>query len=50
VALAQRISALLDDPALSARLGRAARSSIEKSYSLDAMGERLLALYATLSR
>ena len=50
VALAQRISALLDDPALSARLGRAARSSIEKSYSLDAMGERLLGLYEALCR
>ena len=44
-ALAEKIGALLDDPALSARLGQAARAAIEKSYSLDAMGERLLALY-----
>ena len=45
--LAEKISSLLDDPALSAHLGQNARASIEKSYSLDAMGERLLALYET---
>ena len=45
VALAAKIRALLDDPALSNRLGQAARKSIEKNYSLDAMGQRLLALY-----
>ncbi len=44
-ALTEKISALLDDPAFSARLGRNARAHIEKSYSLDAMGERLLGLY-----
>jgi glycosyltransferase involved in cell wall biosynthesis len=47
-ALAERIGALLNDPALSAHLGRAARGNIEKSYSLDAMGQRLLELYETL--
>jgi len=49
-ALAEKIGALLDDPGLDARLGQAARAHIEKSYSLDAMGQRLLALYETLSR
>jgi glycosyltransferase involved in cell wall biosynthesis len=44
-ALAEKISSLLDDPALSAHLGQNARAQIENSYSLDAMGERLLALY-----
>jgi glycosyltransferase involved in cell wall biosynthesis len=48
-ALAQKIGALLDDPALSAHLGQNARAHIEKSYSLDAMGGRLLELYETLS-
>lgn len=50
VALAEKISLLLNDPALSAQLGRAAHLSIEKNFSLDAMGERLLALYEKLSR
>jgi glycosyltransferase involved in cell wall biosynthesis len=45
VALAEKIGVLLDDPALEARLGQNARASIVKNYSLDAMGERLLALY-----
>jgi glycosyltransferase involved in cell wall biosynthesis len=49
-ALAEKIYALLDDRALSERLGRAGRASIEQRYSLDAMGERLLALYEALSR
>ena len=44
-ALAEKISSLLDDSNLDAHLGQAARASIEKSYSLDAMGERLLELY-----
>ena len=47
-ALAEKIGALLDDPGLDARLGQAARAEIEKRYSLDAMGERLLGLYETL--
>jgi glycosyltransferase involved in cell wall biosynthesis len=49
-ALAEKIKALLDDSALSAHLGQNARAHIEKSYSLDAMGERLLALYEKLSQ
>jgi glycosyltransferase involved in cell wall biosynthesis len=44
-ALAEKIGVLLDDPALDARLGQAARECIEKHHSLDAMGERLLELY-----
>jgi len=47
-ALAEKISALLADPALRSRLGHAARAGIEKQHSLDAMGERLLALYESL--
>jgi glycosyltransferase involved in cell wall biosynthesis len=46
-ALAEKIRAVLDDPALAETLGHAARAQIEKSYSLDAMGEKLLDLYAT---
>ena len=49
-ALAEKISSLLDDPILDAHLGRNARASIEKNYSLDAMGERLLALYGALTK
>jgi glycosyltransferase involved in cell wall biosynthesis len=49
-ALAEKISSLLHDPALSARLGQAARAAVEKRHSLDAMGQRLLELYETLSR
>ena len=49
-ALAEKIQALLDDPALRARLGQAARANIEKRYSLDAMGERLVGLYADLTK
>ena len=43
--LAEKIRAVLDDRALAQRLGTAARAHIEKSHSLDAMGERLLRLY-----
>ncbi len=49
-ALAEKIGALLDDPALDARLGQAARASVEKRYSLDAMGEKVLALYEKCRR
>jgi len=49
-ALAQKIRVILDDPACSAQLGQNARASIEKNHSLDAMGERLLALYGSLCR
>jgi glycosyltransferase involved in cell wall biosynthesis len=47
-ALAGKIQSVLDDPALRTRLGEAARQSIEKHHSLDAMGERLLVLYEKL--
>ena len=46
--LAEKIAAILDDPALADSLGHAARAHIKESYSLDAMGEKLLALYDTL--
>jgi glycosyltransferase involved in cell wall biosynthesis len=46
--LAAKIAALLDDRALADRLRHAARAQIEAKYSLDAMGERLLALYEKL--
>lgn len=44
-ALAAKIRAIMDDPALAQRLGSAGRKQIETRYSLDAMGARLLALY-----
>jgi glycosyltransferase involved in cell wall biosynthesis len=44
-ALAEKITSVLADPELAARLGMAGRNSIEEKYNLDAMGERLLALY-----
>jgi glycosyltransferase involved in cell wall biosynthesis len=44
-ALAEKIRMVLDDPSLAKRLGLAARAHIEKNYSLDAMGQRLLAIY-----
>src|ERR1700683_5152582 len=44
-ALAGKICSLLEGPGLDARLGQAARANVEKHYSLDAMGERLLELY-----
>jgi glycosyltransferase involved in cell wall biosynthesis len=50
VALAEKVGLLLDDPALRQRLGETARLGIEKEHSLDAMGERLLALYAQVER
>jgi starch synthase len=46
--LAGKVEMLLDDPALRSRLGQAAHDEIEKQHSLDAMGERLLALYGSL--
>ena len=50
VALAEKIQLLLGDPVLRSRLGQAARQEIEKAHTLDAMGERLLGLYASLGR
>jgi len=48
-ALVEKIEMVLADPALRTRLGTAARAKIEKHHSLDAMGERLLALYEECS-
>jgi len=48
-ALAEKIAMLLDDPGLAARLGLAARENVQKRYSLDMMGKRLLALYEKCS-
>jgi glycosyltransferase involved in cell wall biosynthesis len=39
---------ILDDPGLAKRLGKNARAHIEKGYTLDAMGARLLELYDKL--
>ncbi len=44
-ALAEKISAILNDSALADRLRYAGRAQIEARYSLDAMGEQLLAIY-----
>ncbi len=48
-ALAAKISTLLDDRALADRLRHVGRTQIEEKYSLDAMGEKLLNLYASLA-
>jgi glycosyltransferase involved in cell wall biosynthesis len=48
-ALAEKISLLLQDAALRARLGAAARQSVEARHGIDQMGQRLLDLYATLA-
>jgi glycosyltransferase involved in cell wall biosynthesis len=48
-ALASAIAAVLDDKALAGKLTQAGRQQIEQAYSLDAMGERLLRLYAGVS-
>lgn len=47
-ALAEKIGTVLNDPTLAFRLGKAARESIERAHSLDAMGETLLSLYGKL--
>jgi glycosyltransferase involved in cell wall biosynthesis len=49
-ALAGKIGQLLDDAALRRILGEVARVRVEKQHSLDAMGERLLALYEKIDR
>jgi glycosyltransferase involved in cell wall biosynthesis len=44
-ALATALNTLLDDPALAARYGRAARSRVEREFDLEEMGRRTLRLY-----
>jgi glycosyltransferase involved in cell wall biosynthesis len=44
-ALADAIGALMDDPAAAATLGRAARSDVERHYTIDRMVERFEQLY-----
>lgn len=45
----ERIAALLDDPALRAQRGAAARSLVERRYSFDAIGARLAGLFDQLA-
>ncbi len=47
-ALEQTLSKLLTDRALRERLGRSARTTVEREYSLDAVAERYIALYRNL--
>ncbi|HTO10738.1 MAG TPA: glycosyltransferase, partial [Candidatus Binatia bacterium] len=47
-ALAAAIERLLDDPALAARLGEAARRRVETRFAPEASVDRLLALYAAV--
>ena len=49
-ALAEKISVLLEDPALRTRLGQTALAKIQAQHSVDAMGDKLLALYQGLVR
>ncbi len=49
-ALAEKIGAVLDDAPLADCLRLAGRAQIEARFSLNAMGERLLAHYETLAR
>jgi glycosyltransferase involved in cell wall biosynthesis len=49
-ALAKKITQLLDDPPLRQRLGAAGRARVEREFSLAAMGERLLVLYAGIEQ
>jgi len=47
-ALAAAIARLLDEPALAARLGAAARRRVATRFASEASVERLLALYAAV--
>ena len=49
-ALAEKVAGLLADAGLRERLGARARERVERDYSLDAMGERLVGLYGELRR
>jgi rhamnosyl/mannosyltransferase len=48
-ALASAINTLLDDTALSARYGRAARLRVEQEFNLDLMTRRTLELYGEVA-
>ncbi|MDI3342045.1 MAG: glycosyltransferase [Sphaerobacter sp.] len=47
-ALARRLAQVLTDPALAARLGRAARSRVARDFTWERVGTRTAALYAAL--
>jgi glycosyltransferase involved in cell wall biosynthesis len=48
-ALAAALAQVLGDGALRERLGRRARATIERRYSLDVVGEQLASLYRELA-
>jgi glycosyltransferase involved in cell wall biosynthesis len=48
-ALADRITRLLDDAGLRARMGAAGRALVERSYSIDKMLDRMEAVYRNLA-
>lgn len=48
--LAEGLVRLADDPALRARLGACARADIERTYALERVVDRYIALYRDLSR
>jgi starch synthase len=47
-ALAERVNALLADPALARRMGEAGRARVESSFTWSAIAERTAQLYASL--
>lgn len=47
-ALAEKLIQVLQDPALAARIGAAARKTIEERYSSDTMHRRILELYQSI--
>jgi glycosyltransferase involved in cell wall biosynthesis len=49
-ALAERILALLDDPALRREMGRNGRALLERDYSLARMLDRLEEVYKRVAR
>jgi len=48
-ALADALRRLLTDAALRARMGRAARETVERNRTLAHVGERLVAVYEALT-
>jgi glycosyltransferase involved in cell wall biosynthesis len=48
VAMADRVSRLIDDPGLHARVGEAGRQKMESEFSLDRMVNDMLAVYGEL--